>query len=460
MYLTTKITQTEKHHEVDLNILARLCYYSARLYNVGLYSVRQYYFRTNLYLPYCENYHACKTNENYTILLSDASQQILRLVDRDMRSFFKLLVLKKEGKYSEAIMIPRYKKPASLSTYILQGRSCRIQKDGKVAIGLTKKFQELYGIDDKDIIFTIPKNIRNVTKFKEIRIIPQFGGRQFSIEFIYESNKQLRKAEGDGYMSIDIGVNNLASCAIYSNGNASQFIVDGRRLKNINYYYNKKAAMLKSKYDKNKNISSSNTKRMMRLMNGRSNRINDYLNRTVKILVNKCFENSVTTLVIGYNKGQKKGINIGKVNNQNMVMIPFYKLRQKLQYQCELHGITYCPQEESYTSKASCLDNDYIPTYGETVTTSFSGKRIHRGLYRFSDGSAINADINGSVNILKKYLKECKSNVAFTTDDVRVLLNAPCERLYAFPKAHKSLACGQFKSRKQPVRLWFPQHQD
>ena len=116
-------------------------------------------------------------------------------------------------------------------------------------------------------------------------------------------------------MSIDLGVSNLASCTIFSNGDASQFIVDGRRLKNINHYYNKRAAMLKSEYAKNKNISSSNTKRMMRLMNGRSNRINDYLNRTVKILVNKCFENSVTTLVIGYNKGQKKGINIGKVNN-------------------------------------------------------------------------------------------------------------------------------------------------
>lgn len=123
-------------------------------------------------------------------------------------------------------------------------------------------------------------------------------------------------------------------------------------------------------------------------------------------------------------------------------MIPFYKLRQKLQYQCELHGISYCPQEESYTSKASCLDDDVIPVYGETVSVSFSGKRIHRGLYRASDGTALNADINGSVNILKKYFKECKSNVVFTTDDVRVLLNAPCERLYVFPKAHKSLACG------------------
>ena len=453
MYLTTKVLQTEKHHEVDLNILAHLCYHSARLYNVGLYSVRQHYFNTNSYLSYYANYHACKTNENYRILHSSASQQILRLVDRDMQSFFKLLTLKKTGKYSAAVWLPKYKKPESLSTFVLQGKSCRIQKNGKVAVGLTKKFRDLYGIDDRRILFTIPKNIKNVTEFKEIRIIPQFGGKQFSIEFVYESNKQLRKAEGDGYMSIDLGVSNLASCTIFSISDTQQFIVDGRRLKSINHYYNKKAAILKSMYAKNKSISSSNTKRMMRLMNGRANRINDYFNRVVKILVNKCLDNGVTTLVIGYNKEQKQGINIGKVNNQNMVMIPFYKLRQKLQYQCELHGISYCPQEESYTSKASCLDDDYIPVYGETVATPFSGKRIHRGLYRASDGSVLNADINGSVNILKKYLKECKSNVVFTTDDVRVLLNAPCERLYVFPKSRKPLACGQFNSLSQMLLM-------
>ena len=442
MYLTTKVLQTEKHHEVDLNILAHLCYHSARLYNVGLYSVRQHYFNTNSYLSYYANYHACKTNDNYTILLSDTSQQILRLVDRDMQSFFKLLALKKTGKYSASVRLPKYKKLESLSTYVVQGRSCRIQKDGKVAIGLTKKFREEYGIEDRRILFTIPKNIQNISEFKEIRIIPQFDGQQFSIEFIYESNKQFCKVEGDGYMSIDLGVSNLASCTIFSNGGAQQFIVDGRRLKSINHYYNKKVAMLKSEYAKNKNISSSNTKRMIRLMNGRYNRINDYFDRVVKILVNKCLDNGVSTLVIGYNNGQKHGISIGKVNNQNMAMIPFYKLRQKLQYQCELHGISYCPQEESYTSKASCLDDDVIPVYGEAVTTPFSGKRIHRGLYRASDGTVLNADINGSINILKKYFKERKSNAVFATDDLRVLLNAPCERLYVFPKSHKYSACG------------------
>ena len=120
------------------------------------------------------------------------------------------------------------------------------------------------------ILFTIPKNIQNVSEFKEIRIIPQFGGKQFSIEFVYESNKQFRKAEGDGYMSIDLGISNLASCTIFSNSDAQQFIVDGRRLKNINHYYNKKVMRcLRKTYAKSKNISSSNTKRMMRLMNGR-----------------------------------------------------------------------------------------------------------------------------------------------------------------------------------------------
>ena len=159
------------------------------------------------------------------------------------------------------------------------------------------------------------------------------------------------------------------------------------------------------------------------------------LSADVKEYVNACLDNNVSTLVIGYNKEQKQGINIGKVNNQNMAMIPFYKFRQKLQCQCELHGIKYCPQEESYTSKASALDDDFIPKYGDTDIPEFSGKRIHRGLYQSKDGSVLNADINGSVNILKKYFKERKSN-GITPDDVRALVNVPCQRLSAFAQAH------------------------
>jgi IS605 OrfB family transposase len=437
MYLTTKIQQTEQKHEVDLSILRSLCYHSARLYNVAMYSVRQHYFNTQSYLNYYKNYSECKNNEHYKILLSDCSQQILRLVDRDMQSFFKLLVLKNSGRYSEKIKLPRYKKQDELSTCTIQGRSCRIQKDGRLAIGLTTEFREKYNITERRILFTIPSNIRSITQFKEVRIIPQYNGKQFVIEFIYESNKLLQQVHGNGYMSIDLGVDNLAACTIFSNGDAQQFLIDGRRLKSINHYYNKKMAMLQSSYSTNKSITAP-TNRMLRLMNGRNNRINDYFNKTVKLIINACLDNDVTTLVIGYNKKQKQEINIGKINNQNTVMIPLYKLRQKLQYQCELHGIKYCPQEESYTSKASALDNDNIPNYGDTNIDIpiFSGNRIHRGLYRSSDGSVLNADINGSINILKKYFKERKSNGP-TPNDVRVLVNAPCQRLSAFAQAHR-----------------------
>ena len=114
MYKTTKILQTKQHHEVDLSILRAMCYHAARLYNVGLYSVRQHFFNTDTYLTYNSNYHECKNNENFKLLLSDCGQQILRLVDRDMQSFFRLLILKKSNKYSEKINLPHYKKQESV----------------------------------------------------------------------------------------------------------------------------------------------------------------------------------------------------------------------------------------------------------------------------------------------------------------------------------------------------------
>ena len=130
MYKTTKVLQTLSNHEVDLSILKTMCYHAARLYNVALYSIRQHYFNTNSYLSYNSNYHECKNNEHFKILLSDCSQQVLRTADRDMQSFFRLLILKKSGKYSDRINLPHYKKQEQVMTCPIQGRSCRIQNNG------------------------------------------------------------------------------------------------------------------------------------------------------------------------------------------------------------------------------------------------------------------------------------------------------------------------------------------
>ena len=435
MYKTTKVLQTINNHEIDLSILKAMCYHAARLYNVALYSIRQHYFNTNSYLSYNSNYHECKNNEHFKILLSDCSQQVLRTADRDMQSFFRLLILKKSGKYSDRINLPHYKKQEQVMVCPIQGRSCRIQKNGTVAIGLTKEFREKYNISERRILFTIPKNIKHIQQFQEIRIIPIHNGKEFSVEFIYQDNTVKPQANGNGYMSIDLGVSNFAACTIFSNGDACQFLIDGRRLTNINHYYNKNISKLKSDYSKNKSLDSIYTNRMMRLINGRNNRITDYFNRVCHLLVNTCLSYGVSTIVIGYNKGQKQEINLGKVNNQNIVSIPYYKFRQKLETLCTEYGIKYISQEESYTSKASAIDEDIIPVYGENIDNIiFSGKRTHRGLYRSSEGLPLNADINGSINILRKYVKERNENWVYQ-DSVRALVNVPCQRVSPFAQA-------------------------
>ena len=343
MLLTTKVHIDNSHK--DFQVLGRMCYHCARMYNVGLYSVRQHYFNTGEFLSYYDNYHLCKTNENYSLLLTDTGQQILRIVDRDMHSFFGILKLKKLGKYSNPIHLPKYKDKEGIMTCSIQGRSVRI-RDEKVRIGITKELMEKYNFSDKFVEFTIPKNILSVTKFNEVRIIPQYGGKQFSVEFIYDSAQlpSYAQAQGDGFMSIDIGMDNLMACTVFSNGQSCQFLIDGKRIKSINAYYNKVIARLKSEYSKNKGIASQNTKRMLRLYNGRANRINDYFNKTVSLLVKKCIEWGITTVVVGYNKEMKQDIDIGKTNcNANASFMELNMFPKRKATRARLQALIWIP---------------------------------------------------------------------------------------------------------------------
>jgi IS605 OrfB family transposase len=428
MYLTQKNNLVTDKESID--IITKLSYHSARLYNYGLYQVRQYFFQTGNYNNYNSNYHNCKDNENYKILLSDTAQQILRIVDRDFKSFFGLLFLKKQGKYSEKIRIPKYKDKQGLGILSIQGRSARI-RNNKVIVGINKCFRETYNITKKELIFDLPKNLYKINKLQELRIIPKYGGKGFDIEFIYDSNllnKNNIQLNENNFLSIDTGVNNLATCFSIMNNNVSSFIIDGKKLKNINYYYNKKKAELQSIYDK-QSIKIT-TKRFIRLSEGRKNRMNNYFNNTVKYITDYCIKNNIGTIVLGYNLNQKKSINIGKQNNQNMAMIPLMKLRQKLESKCELLGIKLIKQEESYTSKASSIDLDIIPVYEKENNENyvFSGKRIVRGLYKTSNNQLLNADLNGAINILRKYTTS-KLNFDLSKNVLRAVVNQPVIRI-------------------------------
>ena len=446
MYLAASVQLTQYNKDnVNLEVLRKLAYHNARMYNVGLYNVRQHFFDTGQYLNYNGDWNIAKNNENYKLLMTDISQQTLRLVDRDMKSFFRLLAAKRNGKYSFPVKLPHYKDKEGMMPFAVQGRSCRIHENGTVTIGLTREFREMYGFEEKKITLTIPKNISDVQEFHEMRFIPMYGGAEFKAEFVYSSEYQKEREKvnekAEGYMSIDLGVNNLMACTLFSNSDARQFLIDGKRIKAINHYYKKTKARLQGEYAKNKSIKGMDTKRFRGLSKSRLNKIDDYFNRCVDMVIRTCLDNGVRTVVIGYNEGQKQNISIGHVNNQTFVSIPHHKLRQKLRYKCELSGIECVFQEESYTSKASCLDLDAIPVYGEDGAdkVEFSGKRHPRGLYKSKSGMVINSDINGSVNILRKYLLK-RNGKDISSDLLRGLVNGPCQRLRVFAQAAKSLA--------------------
>ena len=190
------------------------------------------------------------------------------------------------------------------------------------------------------------------------------------------------------------------------------YIINGKPVKSINQYYNKKKSQLQSQL---KNRKTSN--RIQKLTLKRNNKIKDYFHKATSYIVNQLASDSINTVIIGHNKDWKQDINIGKQNNQSFTSIPHSMFINMLKYKCRLKGITVICIEESYTSKASFLDNDYIPNI-DAKNVTFSGNRIKRGLYRSSKGELLNADVNGALNIIRKglnYLKEV-GDVAIPTD--------------------------------------------
>ena len=224
------------------------------------------------------------------------------------------------------------------------------------------------------------------------RLVP-LDRNHIKVEILYNAKCHEKRNTGK-FASIDLGVNNLAAI-VYPNSKTE--IINGRPLKSINQFYNKKLAKVRSK----NSHKERQTRKEVNLISKRRNKINDYLHKASRYIVNQLVSNDVSELVIGYNAGWKQDTTMGKAGNQRFQSIPFYKFINMLTYKCELIGIAVTINEESYTSKCSFLDNEEICKHDE-----YKGKRIKRGLFKSSDGRLINADVNGALNILKKYLEK------------------------------------------------------
>ena len=390
MYLTLK--QQVKHlSKKEFRNLKYLCHIAKNLKNQAIYNVRQHYFKNKKYLSYNENYKMLKNSENYKKLNSNMAQQILKEVDESFKSFFALLKLAKNGQYNGKIKLPNYLDKDGFTTLVIG--FVRL-KDDMLIVPYSNSFRKAH----KEIAIKLPSVLKD-KKIKEIRIIPKQHSRYFEIQYTYEVKEIQRELNKENVLGIDLGIDNLCTCV--TNAGAS-FIIDGRKLKSINQYYNKINAKLQGIKDKQK--IERTTLRQKRITRKRNNRINDYLSKVARTIVNYCLNNDIGKLVLGYNEDFQRNSNIGSINNQNFVNIPYGKLRDKLIYLCKLYGIEFKLQEESYTSKASFFDGDEIPIYDKENLQEyiFSGKRIKRGLYQTSTGKLINADCNGALNILRK----------------------------------------------------------
>ena len=392
MHLTVK--QQVKHlSKEDYKTIKELCHIAKNLANEAIYNVRQYYFAEGEFLKYEKNYTLLKNSPNYKLLNSNMAQQILKEVDGSFKSFFGLIKLAKQDRYAfKDCKLPHYLPKDGYTTLVIG--FVRL-KGNKLILPFSNSFKKTH----KAVEITIPPILLD-KKVKEIRIIPKAKARFFEIQYIYEAECVQRNLNTDNALALDLGINNLVT-AVSSNGRS--FIIDGRKLKSINQWFNKENARLQSIKDK-QHYGKKSTNRQKAIARDRNNKVNDYMNKAARKVINYCIANDIGALVVGYNETFQRNSHIGKRNNQNFVNIPYGQLRSKLEYLCRLNGIIFVKQEESYTSKSSFWDQDDIPVYNADNPREyqFSGKRVHRGQYKTASGKTINADVNGALNIMRK----------------------------------------------------------
>jgi len=397
----------DEHDKPIYKQLLNLTRISKDLYNQSLFVLRKDLDETKKFISKFDLMKKMSTvpnldNEiNYRKLPAQASQQTIMLCHGAVSSYFKALKAWKKdpSKFKAQPRFPSFVKKDGHQVLTLTNQTASMKENvitfGKrvfgdeIKISIPEKEYEKYKnlwIDSEERL------ARNRKLFQQIRVVPQQGGDYFNIEICYYRAKETVVLNSDNAIAVDIGVNNLMT--VVSNFDDIPFIINGKPLKSINQYFNKKKAEMSSDLNK-KGLFTS--KRLRKLFRKRNAKVSDYMHKASKYLIDYCIINQVSKIVVGYNPEWKVGVQIGKVNNQNFVMIPFHSLISKIEYKAETYGMEVIKIGESYTSKCSALDLEPVKKHEK-----YKGRRVHRGLFKASDGQVINADVNGSINILRK----------------------------------------------------------
>ena len=385
---------TERHlikpnHEL-YRTLDDLTFKAKNLYNHGLYLYRQSYFehQKNPDVPVLiwnkiDNLLRTQGHKDVRALPSKVANAVLKNLGENISSFWKLVRIKNKGGLAQNPKLPGYLH----------------KTDGRYPLSFNyQTFGAKRGSNNE--LFLCPKGINlpiptKVANPKQVRIVPSHNN--FIIEVIYDAQERAPKSTSK-YAGIDLGVDNFATITFSTQNNP--LIIKGLELKSINQGYNRLIAKAQSLLPD----SLKTSKPIHRLWSRRSWILKTKIHQMTAFLATLFDEMEIEKVFIGKNTGWKQNLPFGKKVKQHFAYLPYETFIEQLRYKCQLRGITVVIQEESYTSKASFLDGDDIPVYGEVENPRFSGLRIKRGLYRSGSGQLINADVNGSYNILRKGL--------------------------------------------------------
>lgn len=359
--------------EIDLAAFA-----SKNLYNLANYTIRQEFITNGNWLRYDVLASILKTSDAYKALPAKVAQWVLKMLDKNWQSFFAATKEYKvnPGKFLGRPKLPQYKDKESgrnLLVYTIQAISLKLLRIGQVKPSGLNVF-----------IKTTKQNI------DQVRIVPRKN--HYVVEIVHTVEEEQKELDYALVAGIDLGIDNLA--AITSNKPGfTPLLVNGRGLKSINQFYNKRKAELQSILGSDKATSH----RIDRLADKRNRRVDSFLHTASRRIVDLLVKEQIGVLVIGRNPEWKQDVNLGKATNQKFVQIPHARFVNQLTYKCQLVGVKVIEREESYTSKTSFLDNEPI-----CKSESYIGKRVKRGLFRSGNGTLINADVNGSYNIIRK----------------------------------------------------------
>jgi IS605 OrfB family transposase len=409
-------------------ILEYLCEQSGKLYNSGVYFARQTFFKTGKLLTgKFDLVYELTVGKGQIAqsLPSTPAQQTLLSVNEAFKSYKGLRELWLKGQLPDKPKPPNYLKGSKLFKVAYPNSGGQKPKviNGQLQLSLGLTVRRWFGIDSFKL--PIPTNL-DASQVKEWTILPKNGA--FYLEASYEiPSSPAFLGLDDQALSIDLGTaDNLAAC-VDTLGNS--FLIDARAMKAFNQYWNKQVSTRKE--NKSQGYWDAWLDRVTRK---RNHRMKDGINKAARIIINHCLKYGIGTIVLGWNEGFKCNANMGRVNNQKFVQIPLGKLKDRIEQLCDLYGIKLVITEESYTSKASYLDGDSLPKYGEKPDGwKASGRRTKRGLYKSKNGSLVNADLNGAANIMSKVAR--KLGIDLNRLGRRSLTTVARVRLWVLPQS-------------------------